>query len=160
MTVFSLTQFSINRQKCRSGRSFGRFDLETLEPRLLTTPGNIVPEQLYQDVAFTDARGDTVEVSINGPTPANTGFTLSLAGGAADDADINTINLLGLTSGGNLIVQVTPNELTITSGGQYYSQMFSAGYINITNITAMSDPTFPLASAVSDLGGMQRTRPS
>ena len=152
----SLTQFSINRQKCRSGRSFGRFDLETLERRiLLTTPGNIVPEQLYQDVAFTDSRGDTVEVSINGPTPANTGLHADAGRRRGRRRRHQYHQSAGVTSGNNLIIQVTPNELTITSGGQYYSQMFSAGYINITNITAMSDPTFPLASAVSDLGGMQ-----
>ena len=127
-----------------------------LEPRLLlASPGDIVPEQLYQDVAFTDSRGDTVEVSLSGPTSAATGFTLTLSGGAVDDADINTIDLLGVTARNNLIIQVTPNLLEITSGGQFYSQMFSAGYVNVTSITATADSNFPLAPAVTALGGIQ-----
>jgi hypothetical protein len=130
--------------------------LESLEPRLLlTTPGNIVPEQLYQDVAFTDAHGDTVEVSIAGPTPANSGFTISLAGAATDNADIDNINLLGLTAQDGLVIQVTPNPMTITGGGDNFAQIFSSGYVNVASITATADANFPSATAVTDLGGIQ-----
>jgi hypothetical protein len=139
--------------KRRASRSVDPVRCEPLEPRTLLS--GIVPEQLYDDASFTDARGDTVEVSVTGPTPSDTGFTVSLAGGATDDADINTINLLGLTDQNSLVIQVTPNALEVTSGGQYYTQMFSAGYVNVASITAISDPNFPEAAGMSDIGGIQ-----
>jgi hypothetical protein len=144
--------FSRKRNLARTRR---RLRLELLEPRvLLTTPGNVLSETLYTDVAFTDARGDTVEVSINGPTSANVGFTMTLAGGALDNADINNINLLGVSSANNLTIQVTPTALTITGGSPNYGQMFSAGYVNVTSITAVADSNFLSAAAVTNVGGI------
>ncbi|MDR3633339.1 MAG: hypothetical protein P4L84_05835 [Isosphaeraceae bacterium] len=115
--------------------------LDCLEVRqLLTTPGDIVPGQIYQDVAFVDSNWDTVEVKVNGPTTVSTGFTLRLAGDATDYADIDTLNLVGLTSADSVSVTVTPNELTI-NGGTIYNKMYSSGYTNIRTITASDNTT-------------------
>ena len=149
------TRNTPGRRKPR--RDLKRFLFDALEPRqlLTVTPGPITAGQLYQDVAFMDAHGDTVEVSINGPTSVSTGFTLGLAGGATNNADINNLNLLGESSGNNLIIQVTPNPMTITGGGGNFVQIFSSGYVHVTSITANSDKNYPNAAKVTDLGGIQ-----
>lgn len=141
----------------RTKRKLQPFLYDSLESRqLLTlTPGPIVSGQIYQDVAFIDAHGDTVEVSVNGPTSATTGFTLALAGGATNNADINQINLLSVNGDNHLIVQVTANPLTITGGSGNFVQIFSSGYVHVDSITAAADSHFPTASRVTDLGGIQ-----
>lgn len=111
--------------------------LVALEDRRLMTvaPGPIVPGQVYQDVAFYDANGDTVEVKIDGPTSGGRGFTLELAGGATNIADIRTLKIVGLTAENGLSILVTPNELTISAGPDF-GKMYSSGYTNVTRITA------------------------
>lgn len=127
---------------------------EALEPRLLlAAPGDIVPGQLYSKVAFHDANGDTVEVEVLGTLGGAAGFTISLSGGAVNDADVDTINLIGLTSANSLVVRVTPNELTINAGPDY-NRMFSAGFTNVNFIRAVADPAH-VAPEVTGLGGIQ-----
>ncbi|WP_422927592.1 beta strand repeat-containing protein [Singulisphaera sp. PoT] len=120
--------------------------IDALERReLLAAPGDIVPGQVYQDVAFYDANGDIVEVKLNGPTSGNRGFTLRLAGDATRIADIQQLNLVGLTAENGISITVTPIELTISGGVD--SKMFSSGYTSIAKITA--DP------GVTAIGGLQ-----
>ncbi|MDG3008046.1 beta strand repeat-containing protein [Paludisphaera mucosa] len=127
---------SSQNRKARRPRAL-RLNLDALENRQLMTivPGAIVPGQLYQDVAFYDASGDTVEIRMDGPTTGVRGFTLRLAGEATGHADVQTLNLIGLTAENGLSVIVTPNELIINAGPDY-NKMFSAGYTNVASITA------------------------
>ncbi|WZO98711.1 hypothetical protein EP7_000299 [Isosphaeraceae bacterium EP7] len=123
-----------------------RLALEPLESRqLLTVPGAIVPGQVYQDVAFFDANGDTVEVKVEGPTGGASGFTLRLSGEATNYADIYSLNLVGLTAANGLNVIVKPNELTINAGPTF-NKLFSSGYTSVTSITA--------SNGVTDLGSI------
>ncbi|WP_165232674.1 beta strand repeat-containing protein [Aquisphaera insulae] len=130
-----------NRRRCTRSRS--RLpEVGALEERqLLTLPTAIVPGQIYQDVAFLDARGNTVEIAVNGTTTGAAGFTVRLAGDATSLADVDSLNLVGLSGQNGLSITVTPNELTINAGSDYYNKMFSAGYTNIAKITAADDTT-------------------
>lgn len=118
-------------------RNRNRPCIDSLEPRqlLAVVPGPIVPGQVYQEVAFYDSNGDTVEVRIDGPTSGGRGFTLQLAGGSTNISDIRALNLVGLTAENGLSIVVTPNELTIAPGGDF-GKMFSSGYTNVARITA------------------------
>ncbi len=127
--------------------------LDRLEDRRLLAA--IDPSQLYTTASFTDAHGDTVDVSVSGVVNPGGGFTLSLAGGATDNADIGTINLLGLDAGNGLSIRVTPNPLAITGGGGNFAQIFSSGYVNVTRIASTADPRFPGSSPITNLGGLQ-----
>ncbi len=139
----------------QKNRVTNRVTLETLEDRLVpANPGNIVSGQLYRDVAFYDFRGDTVNVSVTGPVTASSGFTLDLNGGAVNFSDIDNINLIGLTAKNSLIIQVTPNQLTIDSGGEF-TKMWSSGYVNVGFITSAFDPERPGAPATTAMGGIQ-----
>lgn len=135
---------AIDRPRSRGMRPFrvgrrtaARPIMDFLEDRqlLAVAPGPIVPGQVYQDVAFYDSNGDTVEVKIDGPTTGGRGFTLQLAGGATNISDIRALNLVGLTAENGLSIVVTPNELTISAGADF-GKMYSSGYTNVTRITA------------------------
>jgi len=115
----------------------------------------IDPAFLYTSASFTDSHGDTVDISVQGSVSAtNAGFTLALAGGASDNADVSAINLLGLTDGNSLSIRVTPNPLTITGGGNNFAQIFSSGYVNVTRIGSTADPRFPNAAPLTSFGGL------
>jgi len=138
------------RQSTRGRRLLG---LDFLEPRhLLAT---VDPTVLLTQASFTDAHGDTVEVSVQGTVISGAGgFTLALAGGAPDNADISAINLLGLDANNSLSIRVTPNALTITGGGGNFAQIFSSGYVNVTQITSTYDPRFSKVAPISTFGGL------
>lgn len=125
------------RRTRAANRTGARPTLDFLEDRRLmaVAPGPIVPGQVYQEVAFYDANGDTVEVRIDGPTSGGRGFTLQLAGGATNISDISRLNLVGLTGDNGLSILVTPNELTISAGADF-GKMYSSGYTNVARIVA------------------------
>jgi len=115
----------------------------------------IDPSLLYTSASFTNSHGDTVDISVQGSvSAANAGFTLALAGGATDNADVSAINLLGLNDGNSLSIRVTPNPLTITGGGGNFVQIFSSGYVNVTRIGSTADPRFPNAAPLTSFGGL------
>ncbi len=124
--------------------------IDALEPRCLMT---IVPGQVYQDVSWTDADGDTVRVSVTGPVanPATSGFQIDLAGLAANDADASKITLLGLGKDNGVQVVVTPNELP--NAGPAFNKIYSGAYTNVTTLTA--DSTVGSPTRVTALGGIQ-----
>jgi hypothetical protein len=133
-------------------RARGPLGIDLLEHRRLLAA--IDPTQLYTTASFTSSHGDTVDVSIQGAVGSNAGFTLALAGGASDNADIGSINLLGLDAGNSLSIRVTPNPLTITGGGGNFAQIFSSGYVNVTRIGSTADSRFPGAAPITALGGL------
>lgn len=133
----------------RLRRSLG---VDVLEPRRMLAA--IDPALLYTSASFTNSHGDTVDISVQGSVSAtNAGFTLALAGGATDNADVSAINLLGLNDGNSLSIRVTPNPLTITGGGGNFVQIFSSGYVNVTRISSTADPRLPNAAPLTSFGG-------
>ncbi len=121
-----------------------------LESRELMT---IVPGQLYQNVSYIDADGDTVQVQVSGAVtdPTKQGFTLELAGLATDNADATTINLVGLGKSNGVQVVVTPNELP--NAGPGFNKIYSGGYTNVAFMTATANLANPVP--MTDLGGIQ-----
>lgn len=137
-----------SRLKARG--KWGGARVEALESRQLLA---VVPGQLYQDLSFTDADGDTVRVTITGPVanPANAGFQVELAGRATDHADATEINLVGLGPDNGVQVVVTPNELP--NAGPGFNKIYSGGYTNVVSLTA--EPTPLNSTPVTALGGIQ-----
>ena len=117
----------------------------------MTLPGQIVPGQIYQDVTYIDADGDTVQVQITGPVTdiATQGFTIQMAGLAANNADASTIKLVGLNEANGLQVVVTPNE--VENAGPNFNKMWSAGYTSIAFIKAEKAG----AGKIDSIGGIQ-----
>lgn len=123
----------------------------SLESRcLLAAPGDLVPGTLYTDAAWYDSNGDTVEVQVIGGTG---GFTITLEGGAVNNADADRINLIGLSAESSLIISVTPNELSIAAGAPF-NHMFTSGYTNVRQIAAEADPHHP-AAPMTQIDGIQ-----
>ncbi len=150
-SVFASIRKTLARRKKSARPSFDALEVR----QLLTLPGSIIPGQLYQDVAFLDTNGDTVEVKVNGPTSGTSGFTLRLAGEATNNADIHSLNLVGLSADNGLSITVTPNELTINAGPTF-GKLYSSGYTNVGSITASNDVSalgslFLSAAIVNDI---------
>jgi hypothetical protein len=118
-----------SRSARRPRRPAHRLGIDSLENRrlLAITPGTIYGST---PATWTDADGDTVTVSLTGTVPAGAGFTVELAGLAADNADATRLSLVGLTAENGIQVVVTPNELT-TQPGTGFATMYSPGYTNV-----------------------------
>ena len=120
------------RPVSRRRRPHATLAVDALEPRrlLAITPGAVVSSAFY-----TDADGDRVDIEVTGTVAAGAGFTVELAGGAADNADANRIQLLGLGAGNGLRIVVTPQQLA-TQPGTGFATLYSAGYTNVTFVTS------------------------
>ncbi|MEY3204109.1 MAG: hypothetical protein RLZZ21_440, partial [Planctomycetota bacterium] len=118
-----------SRSARRSRRPVHRLGIDALENRrlLAITPGTVYGST---PATWTDADGDTVTVSLTGTVAAGAGFTVELAGLAADNADATRLSLVGLTAENGIQVVVTPNELT-AQPGTGFATMYSPGYTNV-----------------------------
>lgn len=147
-TVFSplLRRRPANRRR----RPHATLAVDALEPRrlLAITPGAVVSSAFY-----TDADGDRVDIEVTGTVAAGAGFTVELAGGAADNADANRINLLGLGADNGLRIVVTPQQL-VTQPGSGFATLYSAGYTNVTVVTNDAPAGQPDLEMTA-LGGIQ-----
>jgi hypothetical protein len=116
---------------------------DTLEERRLLS---VTPGVVYETASYIDADGDSVSISITGAAGEGAGFTVELAGLASDNADAQRINLVGLTADNGIQIVVTPQELAFQPGTAF-ATMFSAGYTNVTLLSA--------DNATTALGGIQ-----
>lgn len=134
-----------SRSARRPRRPAHRLGIDPLENRrlLAITPGTIYDST---PATWTDADGDTVTVSLTGTVPAGAGFTVELAGLAADNADATRLSLVGLTAENGIQVVVTPNALS-TQPGTGFATMYSPGYTNVAFLDA--------DGAMAALGGIQ-----
>lgn len=107
--------------------------LESLEDRLVLsglTDGMPVLKQL----TFFDADGDKVTIKVTGQVAKGAGFQVS---SAENGFDIDAINLVGLGSKNNLVINVAPVKLAVAD--RVTSNMiFTPGYTTIGSITAES----------------------
>jgi len=118
----------------RSRRPVRFLGMDSLENRrlLAITPGTVYGSS---PAIWTDADGDTVTVSVTGTVASEAGFTVELAGLAADNADATRISLVGLTAENGIQVVVTPNALS-TQPGTGFATMYSPGYTNVAFLDA------------------------